>query len=104
MKPDPHCRVRSVRFRDGRELVRLRPPTDDDRQHIERRIRYVLDSHRKDYAGFALVIWASDGASSCDLGCSTGSQIPTILVPDFVRNRLLAERIETWTLDTLAGK
>lgn len=59
----------------------------------------VFRKHGDNVAGFALVIWGSDGGSTCDAQVADGSSIPTILVPDFVRNRLLAQRIEQWTLD-----
>ena len=45
--------------------------------------------------------WGSDGGSSCKTFVKDGSIIPTALIPDFVRNRLLAERIEQWTLESL---
>lgn len=32
-----------------------------------------------------------------------GSPIPTIMAPDFVRNRLLAEVIGGWTIDVING-
>lgn len=51
--------------------------------------------------GFAVMIWGSDGST---VYAHTDGSIPSILVPDFVRNRLLASRIEAWTIDTINGK
>jgi hypothetical protein len=50
-------------------------------------------------AGFAVVVWGKDGTISSML--RSDGRIPGILVPDLVRNKLLAERIEDWTIDTI---
>lgn len=87
------------------ELLSL-PDIEENRRDIEYRIRRVLDSHGKGMCGFALVVWGADGRSTADLGTKTpdnGLVIPEILVPDFVRNRLLAVKIEDWTVDTVRG-
>lgn len=54
---------------------------------------------QKNVAGFALVAWGPDGSSVAEMQVSKASNIPSMLVPDFVRNRLLAQKIEDWTLD-----
>lgn len=54
----------------------------------------------EDIGGFALVIWDPSGSSVACMDV-TRSNIPSILVPDFVRNRLLAYRIEGWTMETV---
>lgn len=53
--------------------------------------------------GYVVMCWSADGTSACKTIAKDGSTIPSILVPDFVRNRLLADRIESWTLDTVNG-
>ena len=52
-------------------------------------------------AGFALVIWDKDNFSTAYVTANELSKIPTIVVGDFVRNRLLAETIERWTREGL---
>lgn len=81
------------------------PEKSKNRALIEARIRAVLDAQGDDICGFALVVWGSDTRSTADLGCevTNGPHIPTILVPDFVRNRLLAQQIEVWTVDSMNG-
>lgn len=81
------------------------PQFNENRAAIEKRIRAVLDAQGDDICGFALVVWASDTRSTADLGAKVhdGSVIPEILIPDFVRNRLLAVKIEEWTVDTVRG-
>ena len=74
-----------------------RPKGYKSRAHVERMVRKVLDAQGADIAGFAFVVWAKDGASTADAQNKTSS-IPNILIPDFVRNRLLAERIEAWAV------
>lgn len=94
-------RLRSVRFKDGRAPLRMfycgRP---DIRREIINAAKRVFDCHPNP-AAMALVVWDADCNSTAKMVVSDMSSIPTILVPDFVRNRLLAERIETWTLETL---
>lgn len=99
--------MRRVRFKDGRpDLHVLNSPTkQSDRADIEWHIKRTLDAHDDRIAGYAIVVWAPDGASTADIR-STGNTVPGIMVPDFVRNRLLAEKIEQWTIKDLrdAGK
>ena len=77
---------------------------NEERRLIEHRIRSVLDAHGDDLRGFALVVWGSDGTSTADSGVrNTGNQtvIPPILIPDFVRNRLLGMTIEQWAIEAI---
>lgn len=90
------------------ELVQF-PTTNENRVYIERRLRGVLDAHGSDLRGFALVVWAKDGMSTADFGSQSlkdgevGPILPDILIPDFVRSRLLALKIEEWAVDTIRG-
>lgn len=81
------------------------PQASENRRDIERRLRAVLDAQGDDICGFAIVVWGSDTRSTADLGAKlqAGSVIPEILIPDFVRNRLLAVKIEQWTVDAVNG-
>lgn len=82
------------------------PKIDENRCHIEQRIRTVLDAHGPDICGFALVVWDSRGTSTADAAVKqpeNGVAIPPILIPDFVRNRLLGEQIEQWAVDKILG-
>lgn len=54
---------------------------------------------QKKIVGFAIVAWGPDGGSCSSTEISDGSMIPSIMVPDFVRNRLLAERVIAWTME-----
>jgi hypothetical protein len=86
------------------EIIQL-PAISENRSNIEKRFRAVLDAQGDDICGFALVVWGSNTRSTADLGAKihAGSVIPEILIPDFVRNRLLAVKIEEWTVDTVRG-
>lgn len=99
-------RIGRVTLRGGADL-RIFPGVENtDRRYVERDMRVVLDAHcRIDpaIAGFALVVWSPDGTSTCMSRINESNMIPSILVPDFVRNRLLADRIERWTIDTING-
>lgn len=46
--------------------------------------------------GIALVMWDNDGGSSAVLKAYPGSNIPSIAMPEFVKNRLLASKIFEW--------
>jgi hypothetical protein len=84
--------------RDG-PVVLLHRPTNN-RQMADDYIRRCLDAQGTDIAGFAFVAWGSDMRSVAELQVWENS-IPSAVVPDFVYNRLFAERIESWTLETL---
>jgi len=100
-------RIRNVRLKPVDNVAPIAAAVDLDRRYIEQDIRDVLDAHSgagfgsNDFAGYAIVVWSRDGSSTCSARCNEHSQIPTALVPDFVRNRLLADRIERWTSDAI---
>lgn len=92
-------RLRSVRFKNGGEVIALNQFPDGRRAEVERHIREVLDAQEMIH-GFAIVAWDDQGRSTC-FSANYESQIPVILIPDFVRSRLLAQRIEHWTLEDM---
>lgn len=87
----------------GPEL--LRPDVDEKRQHIERAVREMLDQHCADgeLAGFCFMIWDTDCKSTAT-SANMGGHIPSVVIPDFVRNRLLQQRIEDWAVARLTGE
>ncbi len=95
-------RLRSVRFKDGRAPLRVLRG-DDYAVIARRRVDRVMAALDGRVAGMAIVVWGPDGASVAGMTVTPISKIPSILVPDFVRNRLLAECIESWTLDSIEG-
>lgn len=101
------ARTRISRYKPhGSALWVVCVPNQEDakREFVERCVDDVIARHNTDgrLGGFAFMVWDTDGASTVDAANMDG-YIPTILIPDFVRNRLLAYRIETWTLDTIYG-
>jgi len=92
--------IRRVRFKSGGEVHLLQPTQDRGRAHVERQVRDCLDM-TDDVAGAAFVVWSADGGSTASIYTSSASRIPSILVPDFVRNRLLAMKIIDWTIDDI---
>lgn len=92
-------RIRSVKFKNGGEVRVLKHESSSDRGIIERRVRGVLDAFEEVPVGFAFIVWGEDGISCCAAGRNEKSQIPHILIPDFIRNRILADQIEDWALD-----
>ena len=54
-----------------------------------------------DVAGYAFVAWDADNWSITARWAGPDSRIPGLLAPDYVRNRLLASEIESWTLETI---
>ena len=91
-------RIRNVRPKGNVRLLRAKK--DRDREEIERAVRRVLEA-QNDLAGFAIVVWGADFSSTCDMASGPRSNIPSIVIPDLVRARLLAYRIETWTAESL---
>lgn len=96
-------RLRAVRFKNGGEIRVLPQNTrEDDIRFVRERVERVIEVHNGRVAGMAVVVWAPDNSSTVTLTVNDSSKIPSIMVPDFVRNRLLAERIESWTLEDIA--
>ena len=94
------CRIGRVRYKaGGAQLVLLQAPEERSRQRCLQMVRETVDA-AEDVGGWAFVVWGPDGASVAAVGVPR-SNIPSILVPDFVRNRLLAYRREDWTLETV---
>lgn len=83
----------------GLRIVRLSSGPERTRRTILAETREMIDGMMSDgrpVVGFALVVWDSNGSSDAACRAYPGSQIPGIAVPDFVRNRLLAEKILEW--------
>jgi hypothetical protein len=98
--PHPGCRIRSVRDKaSGFVLHRLPNRSDEARISFLRDMRGLIDEVQRDgraMVGYAVVLWDADLGSSASLRCGQGSTIPSIAMPDFVRNRLLAMKINEW--------
>lgn len=94
-------RLRSVRLKSGGGEIRVMrlPSRDEEVNYAKKRIAAAVDAHSGRVAGFAAVIWGADNSSTSLITVNAGSRIPSIYVPDFVRNRLLASQIEAWTMD-----
>lgn len=94
-----HCKIGKVTLKGGCHLVVLPSPYEARRKEMDARISDALSAHGTDLAGFALVVWDETGGSTT--ASYSGGGIPSILVPDFCRARLLAHRIESWTIETV---
>lgn len=97
----PGCRISRVRHKEsGFTLHRVCPEQDVARINLMREIHGTLDGYQDDgtadIAGFAFVVWGSDNTSSAVVRCGARSRVPAIAAPDFIRNRLLASKIEDW--------
>jgi hypothetical protein len=92
------CRIRSVRPK-GRDSARLLVFPDTrkrDRDFVLRIITNNLDAHTGGIAGFAFVVWDNSLASSAELRCSLSGQIPSIAMPEFIKNRVMATKVMEW--------
>lgn len=96
-------RIRRVRFHDGRTLEVLHNNKSEDYAIITGHVAASTDIMLKhgDIAGFAFVVWDREGGSIVCVKLKDSCTIPGILVPDFVRNRILAEKIQEWTIEKL---
>ncbi len=91
-----HCRTRSATLKaSGVKVHFLLQAKERDRRDLMAAMREALDMHDDDVVGYAIVLWNWENASTALCRVRAGG-IPTVLVPDFVRNRLLAERILIW--------
>ncbi len=104
-KPEKTAAVRigRVTLKGGADLRILRGGGDPQRARIDEHVRLALDGMGAGIVGFAFVVWGDDNGSVAVAENFEGSRIPSILVPEFVRNRLLARQIEIWTLDDIDG-
>lgn len=99
-KPSFRLRLRRVRLkRNGAtiELLRLRRAKEDEAE-VRNRVEVLLQSMSGDgvpIAGFAFVVWDGQGASAATMLSRRGT-LPESLIPDFVRSRLLAEKVLVW--------
>ena len=91
-KPEKTAAVRigRVTLKGGADLRILRGGGDPQRARIDGLVRGALDGMGAGIVGFAFVIWGDDNGSVAIGENFDGNRIPAILVPDFVRNRLLA--------------
>lgn len=96
-------RIRSVQFKNGGFIRLLRDPVDRDRKYIEDGARQTI-AMQHDIAGYAIVVWGKDLSSTCHAYTGPRSVLPSIYVPDYVRNRLLASKIEQLAVDTICGE
>jgi hypothetical protein len=97
----PGCRIGSVTHKaSGFRVVRLHDGPERTRHAIMSEVRSMLDGlseNDRPVVGFAMVMWNADGTSNAACKAYPGSSIPSIAIPDFARNRLLAEKIEEWS-------
>lgn len=72
-------------------VVCLHQPEEMARsEKIARRVVALVSHYRRPIAGFAVVVWDNREASSCDWDI-WDQRIPNVLVPDFVRERIMQE-------------
>jgi hypothetical protein len=97
----PGCRIRSVRDKaSGFVLYRLQDRSDHARISFLRDMRTLVDAAQRDgrpIVGYAVVLWDADLGSVASLQVGQGSTIPSIAMPEFVKQRLLAAKIQDWS-------
>lgn len=97
----PGCRIRSVRDKkSGFVLHQLQAGTDQARVSFLRDMRSLVDTAQSDgrpIVGYAVVVWDAENGSSASLQVGRGSSMPSIAMPEFVKNRLLASKILEWS-------
>ena len=90
--------IRKYRMKDsGLTVYRMPDTTQRDREYIEDKIRDVLDGHGHEIAGMVFMVWDKEMSSTCLHRVKRGCPLPEILIPDFVRERLMAEKIGEWS-------
>lgn len=97
----PGCRIGTVTLKaSGFRIVRLASGAERTRRAIMAETREMLDEMAAGgwpVVGFALVMWDGGGGSVAACRAYPGSNIPSIAIPDFARNRLLARKIYEWS-------
>lgn len=101
LKPGRPLKLRSVTFKNGGGVIRALPVNPDaalDPGYVKRRVAQVIETLDGPVAGFAVVVWGPDNGSTALMNVAANSKMPLMMIPDFVRNRLLADQIERWTI------
>lgn len=100
-------RIVRVRPKRGQKVELLYVPLAEDHkpQLIRDDVERLLSEHRwsRPIAGYAIVMWDEEMLSNGEMRV-WNNPIPSMLVPDFVRNWLLAHRTEEWTIETLKNR
>lgn len=94
-------RLRRIRFKDGRTIEMLRFPENATIEGMWADIRAKMEDHGPAVEGYAFVVWGGDYST---VAMATGPNLPLAYLPDYVRNRLLLQISERWTLATLNGE
>lgn len=98
MTAHPGCRIRSIRPKDGSAKILVMPDhATEDRIACLRRVREILDQQGRSLAGVAFVAWDSNMCSSAFIAAASHSRIPVMAMPEFIKNRLIAAKIEEWS-------
>ena len=95
----PVARVRIWARPKGNALRLLVLPDDTARRipDVLTRVHDTMRAHTADgtrVSGFVFVCWDHNWVSTTDTRCD--AVMPAMMLPDFVRNRLLASQILTW--------
>lgn len=94
------CRIRSVRKKGqefGPKLMIFPNQGEIMRRRVLDQVKEVLSGHGDDIAGMAFVVWASDNGSTASLRGGPSSSVPIIAMPEFIKQRLIAEKIDDWS-------
>jgi hypothetical protein len=97
-------RVRSVRMKNGGASIRVLRDTYDYAADVRGQVLECLSAQGPDIAGFSFVVWGRDGGSTCAARANMRSQIPPIMIPEFVKARLMAEEIVKWSVEAVDKK
>lgn len=98
-------RLHAVRFKNGGQVrVIQRDNISDGAKTFRPYMEVVRKAHGEDIAGYAIVLWARDMSSTAYLFNGRTSTLAKPLIPDFVRNRLLSEKIEEDAVDTVMNR
>ena len=82
-------RIKSVKIKGGVHLHVFRNRASDAvTQKLQENIRDMRHSFASDMAGYAVVVWSRDGATSTVMNVSRSSPIGKSMVPDMTRTAL----------------
>lgn len=98
---ESHLRIRSIRPKDGSAEVRVLYSKDPD---ISERVatcgpRMLASAGTNQLVGYCLFAWRADGTAYSLRRAGNGNQIPAALLPDFIRNALLADTASDWAIE-----
>lgn len=93
---EARTRIGNVKWKTDGKIVVLPQAGRKAGDNFKKQAMGMAAQFTDDMAGFAIVIWGKDKSSVAAIETGEPVVIPSIMVPDFVRERLMARLVMNW--------